>query len=91
LIKILIYFKQKWAQSTAGKNEAKNKETGMPLSRKMTPFVVDNLSLSGIAHAHNKTLRKELLDFRNKRDKFLKKRYHLLSPFLPEKVCFSQI
>lgn len=44
------------------------------------------MSLSGVAAAHNKALRKELLDFRNKRDKFLKKRLHLLAPFLPEKV-----
>lgn len=56
------------------------------MSRKLTPFVIDALSLSGVALAHNKVLRKELLDFRNRRDKFLRKRLHLLAPFLPEKV-----
>ncbi len=52
----------------------------------MTPFVIDNMSLNAVAQAHNKSVRKELLDFRNKRDKFLRKRLHLLRPFLPEKV-----
>jgi len=52
--------------------------------RKFSPFVIDSLSLSGIAHVHNKSLRRELFESRNRRDLFLKKRLHLLKPFLPE-------
>jgi hypothetical protein len=42
----------------------------------------------GTAAANNKTLRKELVSFRNKRDKFLARRMQLLLPFLPEKVIY---
>jgi hypothetical protein len=58
------------------------------LSRKSTPFIIDEMSLNAVGSAHNKTLRKELLDCRVKRDKFLSKRIQLLKPFLPEKVYF---
>lgn len=55
-------------------------------SRKFTPFVIDADSLHQLATSHNKNLRKELLDFRDKRDKFLIKRLDYLKPFLPTKV-----
>jgi SWI/SNF-related matrix-associated actin-dependent regulator of chromatin subfamily A member 5 len=54
-------------------------------SRKFTPFVIDSESLHQLATSHNKNLRKELLDFRDKRDKFLVKRLDMLKPFLPSK------
>lgn len=40
----------------------------------------------GTAAENNRYLRKELIDARNKRDKYLEKRLSLLLPFLPEKV-----
>jgi hypothetical protein len=53
-------------------------------NRKYSPFVIDSMSLSGITNVHNKSLRRELLESRNRRDRFLRKRMHLLKPFLPE-------
>lgn len=50
--------------------------------------MIDVDSLHQLATSHNKNLRKELLDFRDKRDKFLIKRLDYLKPFLPTKVRY---
>lgn len=44
------------------------------------------LSFYGTAAAYNKSLRKELLNVRIKRDRFLEARMRILKPFLIEKV-----
>jgi hypothetical protein len=44
------------------------------------------LSFHGTAAAYNKSLRKELLGMRSKRDLFLQSRRKILNPFLIEKV-----
>ena len=56
------------------------------LSRKYTPFIIDHESVGMVVSSHNKALRKELLDGRDRRDRFLLKRIDLLKPFLPSKV-----
>jgi hypothetical protein len=60
--------------------------SGLGGSRKITPFIVNIDSLNTIVLAHNKSLRKELIQFRNKRDRFLLRRLNLLKPFLASKV-----
>jgi hypothetical protein len=47
------------------------------------------LSFHGTAAAYNKSLRKELLGMRSKRDAFLQSRRKILNPFLIEKVRAS--
>ena len=44
------------------------------------------LSFYGTAVGNNKSLRKELISMRSKRDKFLAERLNLLEPFLLPKV-----
>jgi len=44
------------------------------------------LSFYGTAAAYNKSLRKELLNVRSKRDRFLQARMRILRPFLIDKV-----
>lgn len=55
-------------------------------SRKYTPFIIDADSLHMVVSSNNKNLRKELLDLRDKRDRFLVKRLDILKPFLPSRV-----
>jgi hypothetical protein len=44
------------------------------------------MSFHGTAAAYNKSLRKELINMRVKRDRFLQARINILNPFLIEKV-----
>lgn len=55
-------------------------------NRKNSPFVIDLESLYSSVLAHNKVLRAELLNARDRRDHFLIKKWAILKPFLPEKV-----
>ena len=47
------------------------------------------LSFYGTAAAYNKSLRKELLNVRSKRDRFLQSRMPILRPFLVDKVPYT--
>lgn len=47
------------------------------------------LSFYGTAAAYNKSLRKELINVRTKRDRFLQARMKILKPFLIDKVTQS--
>lgn len=47
------------------------------------------LSFYGTAAAYNKSLRKELINMRDKRDRFLQARIKILKPFLVDKVRSS--
>lgn len=67
-----------------------NRSNGLGLGsggrRRSGAFTVDDFLSSATVSGHNKALRKELLDFRMKRDIFLRKRLSLIKPFLPDKV-----
>ena len=50
----------------------------------------DDPSLIGTAAQHNKSMRKEFIAAREKRDKYIKNRIELLLPFITEKNYFSR-
>lgn len=65
------------------------KKSGRPGSESDADYYF--LPFYGTAAANNKSLRKELINMRNKRDKFMERRMSILKPFLPAKVGDSCI
>jgi hypothetical protein len=61
-----------------------------PNDKRLASFGIDAATYTAVL-AHNKALRKALLELKSKRDDFLKERLPLLKYFLPSTVSYFRI